>query len=259
MKISLFVALPAILIFLLFAGCAKTDLQLQDSLSATIANNATSPDLSMCKIRRIYQRFDEDYVVNALFTYNKFGNPYSVVYSRGPGDDPLNYYFFYDTNNRLIEYQQRWGDEYVLQYHYFFYNQKGQIIKDSTIYADCCGNLPRENVSTIEYDLQGRVIRETIINIRNDEGPLEKIRRPTYTYDSRGNLAVNGWKSSSYDYKINPLRQNQIFQFIHRNYSMNNASVQPKYNSKGLPLTSLPSNDAFFNGVGMTKIIYDCQ
>jgi hypothetical protein len=70
---------------------------------------------------------------------------------------------------------------------------------------------------------------------------------------------VTGWKSSSYDYKINPLRQNPVFQFVMRNYSMNNPSVQPKYNSLGLPLSITPTNDDFFSADNVQKIIYDCQ
>jgi len=93
----------------------------------------------------------------------------------------------------------------------------------------------------------------------NRLGPLDRTRRPTYTYDSRGNLAVAGWKSSSYDYKINPLRQNQVFQFVMRNYSMNNAAPQVKYNSLGLPLSMYPSNDDFFNYPVTYQIVYDCQ
>jgi hypothetical protein len=59
-----------------------------------------------------------------------------------------------------------------------------------------------------------------------------------------------------------------VFQFIHRNYSKNNAAPQAKYNSKGLPLSMSPANDAFFNAYppnpgggyvgGISQAIYDC-
>jgi hypothetical protein len=91
--------------------------------------------------------------------------------------------------------------------------------------------------------------------------PLEPTRNPTYTYDARGNLGVNGWKSSSYDNKVSIFRAHPVFQFIFRNYSKNNAAVQAKYNSKGLPLSMNPANDVFFNSAAavITKAIYDCQ
>jgi hypothetical protein len=259
MKISLSVAAPALVATILFTGCIKGDVLPEDSISATISKDATTPDLSKCKIRRIYQgTTDTGQPITAIFSYNRAGNPYSVLYS--PGGTAVNdHYFIYDAKNRLQEWRLAWGG-YVIQHHYYTHNLNDQIVKDSAIYLDCCGRLNNEFVSTIEYDAAGRVVKETIVNTKTDEeGTLSRTRRPTYTYDNRGNLGVLGWKSSSYDYKVNPLRQSPVFQFIHRNYSMNNPSVQPRYNSLGLPLTLLHSNDDFFNDVGATRVIYECQ
>jgi hypothetical protein len=243
----------------LFIGsCAKNDTSPASTFSKTVSNDATTPDLSKCKVRRIYQQTGPWSVETALFTYNGAGNPYSVLYSAS-GTSHANHFFFYDSKNRLKEYQLRWGDTYIHEFHFYRYNDKNQIIIDSTIRSDANDAYPYVDVSTIEYDNLGRVVKETIVNLKNGNEPLKATRRPTYTYDSRGNLAVAFWKSSSYDYKINPLRQNVIFQFIFRNYSMNNAAVQPKYNSLGLPLSMKPNNDQFFNAVETLKVIYDCQ
>jgi hypothetical protein len=255
MKISFKVAVYASIGTLLFAGCSKGDVTSSDSLSAAIASDATVPDLSKCKIRRIYEKpIGEEGNYMGLFSYNKAGNPYSVLFfPKGPWE----YYFFYDTQNRLIAHTEyAYG---ITARHYYRHNAAGQIVIDSAIYPGSDLKDTTIYVSTIAYDWKGRVVKETIVNTRNDGLPLDRTRRPTYTYDNRGNLGVNGWKSSSYDYKINPLRQNPVFQFIHRNYSMNNPSVQPKYNSKGLPLSLSPSNDVFFNFNGIPKIVYDCQ
>lgn len=243
---------------LFIGGCTKNDLSPASSLSQTISNDASTPDLSKCKIRRIYQQLSPLSLETALFTYNSAGNPYSVIYSHS-GTSLANHHFYYDSKNRLKEYQLRWGDTYIHEFHFYRYNYKNQIIVDSVISSDANGAYPYVNVSTIEYDNMGRVVKETIVNIKNGNEPLNRIRRPTYTYDARGNLAVAYWKSSSYDYKINPLRQNPIFQFIFRNYSMNNAAVQPKYNSIGLPLSMKPTNDQFFNGAETLRVVYDCQ
>jgi hypothetical protein len=174
------------------------------------------------------------------------------------GEVPNAHYFKYDVGNRLTEWVQWWGGQ-EWEHHYYRHNAMNQILIDSAVSMDAIGLPQRVNVSTIEYDAQGRVVKETIVNLRNAWEPIAPTRRPTYTYDSRGNLAVASWKSSSYDYKINPLRQSPVFQFITRNYSMNNPSVQPKYNSIGLPLSVTPNNDQFFNYVDISKIIYDCQ
>lgn len=239
-------------------ACTKGDLTTSSPLSKRLSDNVTTPDLSKCKMRRIYQKIDEFRTETALFTYNKAGDPFSVVYSNS-GTNIASHYFFYDSRHRLKEYQLKWGQFYVHQYHYYRYNNKDQIIVDSTLISDANAAYPYVYVSTIEYDALGRVSRETVVNLKNGDLPLNSIHRPTYTYDARGNLGVINWKSSSYDYKINPLRQNRVFQFIFRNYSMNNATVQPKYNSLGLPLSLRPNNDRFFNGYEVLKIIYDCQ
>ncbi|MBL7699792.1 MAG: hypothetical protein JNK79_16615 [Chitinophagaceae bacterium] len=250
---------------LLLAACAKEDFSKAGSLSQAVSSDAVIPELNTCKIRNIYQNSfnpgsGEPLVANGLFTYNSKGNPYSVTYSN-EGTGVLNHYFLYDKQNRLIEYQESYVTFPVVRHIYKYQGTGTRIIKDSTIRINPGnGEINTIHVSTLEYDSQGRVIKETIVNTYSGPGwPVNPTRRPTYTYDSRGNLAVAGWKSSSYDYKINPLRQNAIFQFIFRNYSMNNAAVQPKYNSRGLPLSMKPSNDAFFNSSETIRVVYDCN
>lgn len=248
----------SILLASMLFGCKK-EVQISEPLSQTISNDVTAIDLSKCKIRRIYQPHptQEGQTVSALFSYNKAGNPYSVIYSNG-GTGVYDHYFIYDSQNRLIEYQARWR-LYPDVIHYYKYNDKNQIIVDSFKRSDGQGVYPYETVSKLEYDALGRVVKATVVNTKNGDQPLNPIRRPTYTYDNRGNLGVNGWKSSSYDYKVNPLRQSPVFQFVSRNYSNNNAAKQARYNSLGLPLSMNPSNDTFFNDLVTLKVIYDCQ
>lgn len=245
-------AIAIIAIPLSLASCMKENIS-EQQISQTVSNDATAPDLSKCKLRKMYHVLYDNIQASAVFSYNKLGNPYSVLYSNG-GTGVDDYYFIYDAKNRLKELRGQWTGSR----NYYSHNALDQIVKDSSVNMDCCGRLSSINVSTIEYDANGRIIKETIVNKYNDSGPLAPTRRPTYTYDNRGNLAVAGWKSSSYDYKINPLRQSKVFQFIHRNYSMNNAAPQPKYNSLGLPLSMKPNNDMFFNQLETIRLIYDC-
>ena len=254
MKKSFYFSVLALTVTYFFAGCTKTD-HSADALSQTLSSDATTPDLSGCKIRRIYQG---DPTVSALFSYNKLGNPYSLIYSNG-GTGVSDHYFIYDSNNRLKEWRLVWGS-FPIEHHFYKHNASNQIVKDSILRSNPGnGEVNSIHVSTIEYDPSGRVIKETIVNTFNRFLPMDPVRRPTFTYDSRGNLAVAGWKSSMYDNKINPLRQSPVFQFVMRNYSMNNAAPQPKYNSLGLPLSMNPTNDAFFNGFETIKVVYDCQ
>ena len=80
MKVSLNAALLALTSILLIGGCTKSDIFSDESLTSYVSSEATAPDLSKCKIRRIFQKIDAETTVNALFSYNKDGNPYSVIY-----------------------------------------------------------------------------------------------------------------------------------------------------------------------------------
>lgn len=246
----------ALVTFILFSSCMKESIG--PSLTQTVSGNAVIPELSTCKIRRIYQTWSsQGTTVSALFTYNSAGNPFSVKYSNG-GTGVDDHYFFYDSKQRLTQWKQTWGD-FPIRHHFFKHDASNRIVRDSTaVRSPGDGTLGAIYITTFEYDTQNRVIKETIVNTFNTDG-IQPTRRPTYTYDNRGNLAVAGWKSSSYDYKVNPLRQNAVFQFVMRNYSNNNAAVQPKYNSRNEPLSIKPSNDYLFDNLETTKIIYDCQ
>jgi hypothetical protein len=251
-------------------SCTKSiDTTTNDSISLESSSDATiANEFSNCKLRYIIHEHGgvQGYTISGLFTYNSAGNPISLTYAQGGTGNP-NYFFFYDSKKRLREFRMGYSPNDIMEatWHKYGYNSNDQIIVD-TIYnpgfTEQGQVFPGDTViSKITYDDQGRIIKETIRNIKG--GPT---RYPTYTYDNRGNLGVIGWKSSSYDNKVSIFRSHPLFQFIHRNYSKNNAAPQAKYNSRGLPLSMNPANDAFFNaygtnigGTGISKIIYDCQ
>jgi hypothetical protein len=230
-------------------------------------------EFSNCKLRRIVHEHGgvSGLLVNGLFTYNAAGNPYSLTYGNGTGTGNPNHYFFYDNKNRLREYRVGYSPTDVVEavWHRYGYNSNDVLIVDTMlnpgfVYEGVIVPDEIRTISTLTYDNQGRVIKEAIKHVNTGS-----TRYPTYTYDSRGNIGVLGWRSSSYDYKVGLFSSHPVFQFIHRNYSKNNAAPQPKYNSKGFPLSMNPSNDAFFNAYpsnpgggytgGIFKVIYDCQ
>ena len=243
-------------------SCTKTVDTTKDSISLEQSSDLTFPtsnEFSGCKLRRIYQSYGEgNATVTGLFTYNSAGNPVSVLFNETYAG---NHYFSYDRKGRLKDY--RFTSDFGDAIHVYGYDANNRIVTDTAKWGVGDYYL-KISIYTLTYDSQGRIIKENIRNILNKgvEGevyPLEPTRNPTYTYDSRGNLAVAGWKSSSYDYKVSIFRTHPVFQFIHRNYSRNNSSVQAKYNSKGLPLSVVPGNDNFFSLPNVTKAIYDCQ
>jgi hypothetical protein len=261
-------------------SCTKTlDTVSDDSISLPSSSDAVIVnEFSNCKLRYITHPDDNDgELVTGLFTYNAAGNPYSLTYLDRPGKGmQRNHYFYYDKLNRLREYRTGYGpdDPGEAVWHRYGYNSNNQIIVDTTLTPGfVVETLPGQTyvvpesiwtISTLTYDAQGRIIKEAIKDVSSGT-----TRYPTYTYDNRGNLGVNGWRSSSYDNKVGLFRSHPVFQFIHRNYSMNNAAPQPKYNSKGFPLSLKPQNDQFFNSYptnntwgfigGIERIVYDCK
>lgn len=257
----------------LFSSCTKSDFTKSESISQSSSDEAVAaapfPD---CKLRRIiHENAVSDQLVNGLFSYNAAGNPVSLTYGSAASLGNPNHYFFYDNQNRLRE----WREAYSLTVpdlqtrHKYGYNSNNIIVVDSLLQFALVSDegevyFGDTTIIDLTYDSEGRVVKEALRNIK---GGATRYR--TYTYDNRGNLGVLGWKSSSYDYKVSIFRSHPVFQFIFRNYSKNNAAAQPKYNSKGLPLSLRPSNDVFFNALqsnpgggligGIYKAIYDCQ
>ena len=103
-KISLLGSLCLVLSLIQLSSCKKEAALPQDgSLSLTTAQQSVTPDLSLCKLRGIIQ--DYSGIKNAAnFTYLPNGNPFKIVYDNNGTGSP-DYYFFYDKNQRLVEYR----------------------------------------------------------------------------------------------------------------------------------------------------------
>lgn len=258
--------------FIQLVSCTKNfDTSATDSISLETSTDATVANESGCKLRRILHpsAYNGETLVSRVFTYNASGNPVSLVYTSGY--PTANYYFTYDKKNRLrellISFQK---DDYDLftELHRYGFGSNDQIVTDTVLRPDFdagTDELIPYQIIGLTYDSQGRIVKENIRDLQTGT-----IRNPTYTYDIRGNLAVKGWKSSGYDNKVSIFRAHPLFQFIHRNYSKNNALPEAKYNSKGLPLAVTHLNDEFFgadavddesniNHVGIVKAVYDCE
>jgi hypothetical protein len=237
-------------------SCTKSiDTVSKDSITLETSNDLTFPvvnEFADCKLRNII----DDWGISAI-TYTN-GNPISVLYKNGGATGFPEYYFYYDRQGRLKELFQ---DGFPEARHRYGYDANNRIVTDTLTHFPSSPEISDIYVSTFTYDNQGRIIKENIRNLYYHGEPLKPTRNPTYTYDNRGNLAVAGWKSSSYDNKVSIFRSHPVFQFIFRNYSRNNAAPEAKYNSKGLPTSIQNLNDIFFNSWPTAKIRigYDCQ
>lgn len=264
------------------ASCTKNvENVTTDSVTAEVSNDLSFPttnEFSNCKLRRVvYENpFVGQSTVNMLFTYNAQGNPLSLVKTSGDYNT-TNFYFYYDSKKRLTGLlenhdQSNWS-EYTLL-HRYGYDENNRITSDTLLglWREPWQELTPRAITLLNYDSQGRIIKENIRDFWSGT-----TGNPTYTYDVRGNLAVANWKSSWYDNKVSIFRSHPVLQFIHRNYSRNNAVPDPNpfpamtYNSIGLPLAVRNLNDQFFDAYrtnypgtqsplrGIIKAIYDCQ
>jgi len=265
LRVSTRLALGICLIQVL--SCQKQiEKETQGSLEFSTASEAVLvSEFADCKLRTVSHEFEmppgtPNVEIKGTFVYHPDGRPAQLTYSQSLGHSP-NYYFKYDSKLRLKELlishsPTEGGDMSLL--HKYGYNANDQIIADSlfNFLGFELSSAILRGVSAITYDAQGRVKTET----PNGGATV------TYNYDTKGNLIVDGWPSSSYDNNVSIYRMHPLFQFIHRNYSKNNATAQPKYNVKGLSLANSPSNDDFFSayatsrgGTGVTKATYDCD
>ncbi|WP_276479634.1 hypothetical protein [Paraflavitalea pollutisoli] len=187
-----------------------------------------------CRIKTITEKYssnpDDPYEITTLhFNYTSWGDPQSLLFDQVITGRP-NYYFYYDNQRRLIKYKQEYFPGNVELVSKYKYNSNNFIVSDSTWFAGFDENDPSGFAdwwtTLYSYDSQGRVSK-TVMNYANGQVQVD-----TYNYDARGNLNGDG---SGYDNKKNFLRTNLILAFIHRNYSMNNATQALSYNSKNLP------------------------
>jgi hypothetical protein len=215
-----------------------------------------------CRIKRIHfvQSYSEYY---GDFYYNKFGNPDSVMFGFVATGSP-NLYFKYNNKNQLRENRFLYSDGFFETWHKYGYS--GKVITTDTIYwwgwgdrDPEPGNYYYKAIIYFEYDELGRIIKETYDATDPDYPPSAL----TYSYDSNGNL---GNYSSSYDRYRNIHTLNPIWQFLTRDYSLNNPIPATSYNNFRLPLTFDEAHppgsfiyDFMNRSLEKATIEYDCK
>lgn len=187
------------------------------------------------------------------FTYNKSGNPVSVIHQMDIGDNML---FKYDKWDRLSEfidiYPSGTAGDYWHKYSYDGVNSD-RIIADSAFrdFTSQNGKLISYNdidLTIFAYDAYGRIIQST-------EYVLGNTIVTQYNYDSQGNLQKSG---SVYDDKINIHLTNKIWMFLDRDYSVNNPvdNGNYTYNSVGLPISIMTNSSSVTAGFQFIVVGY---
>ncbi|WP_341835636.1 hypothetical protein WJU16_22680 [Chitinophaga pollutisoli] len=212
-----------------------------------------------------------------VFSYDPKDRPVSIT--RGAvGTGSPNYRFLYDRKGRLTDFYSVYEppNPYFENWHRYHYDNRNRIITDTSFSFGYIGpgiplpgpgqgKLYVGNVSTYKYDQVDRIIQAT------DYYGLATFVTSTYTYNRQGNIEkiVRQSEGSSttetftYDDKASLRLTNPVWQFLDRNYSVNNDMKVFSYNKYGLPV------DVDFGGhgtgmfatiqIGATSITYDCR
>jgi len=215
-----------------------------------------------CRIKNIqYFRF-ETLVYEMDFYYNKWGNPDSIILTPGQMENP-NLYFIYNNKKQLVEFQEAYVFGFPALLHRFGYT-KGVITTDTTV--SNYTQVPFQTITYFKYDHHGRISKSTSIPTSL---PPQYIIVVNYQYDGNGNL-IRPNQTLNYDNKVNVQLLHPIWQFIARDYSVNNPLAAARYNNFGLPTkfdvaSPLPFFSYFpflgnsLNELGNSEITYDCK
>jgi hypothetical protein len=238
-----------------------------------------SPATHSCQIVKIIQGFTVSVPNDTLtFAYNNKGYPVSITRTYVSTSSP-NFLFIYDKKNRLTDYYGVYtsANPYFDIWHRYHYDAKNRVISDTTFEFGLIGpgiplpdhtnngQLRVRNVSTYEYDLKDRIIKST--DTYGSDYPETKL----YTYNKDGNLikisatrsGITNTETYSFDDKINLRSTHPIWQFLDRDYSVNNSLNATAFNQYGLPTAIAFTRHGYgqFATILLTdiKISYNCR
>lgn len=179
--------------------------------------------------------------------YNERGNPIFIKKNEETTGNP-DYSFVYDKNNRLTDFIGLSRNTSSFEFwHIYKYDNKDRVIVDSIFgLGDISKGRPKNAtlvIARIIYDSLGRIIKYTA----KHKGEL--LFEEIHEYNAKGNRVSS---SATYDNKVNPHTLNKVWQFIDRDYSVNNPLdlvTAIEYNDKGLPVY-LKTTKMFYGFLG---------
>lgn len=212
-----------------------------------------------------------------VISYDKRDNPVSIIRGSVATGAP-NYLFGYDKKGRMKDFYSVYdpSNPYFENWHRYTHDNKNRIIVDTSYSFGLVGPgipLPDPetgehyigNISTFAYDNENRIIKAT------DFYGLATFETTYFTYNNKGNLVKivrvrddeSVTETFTYDDKINLRRTHAAWQFLDRDYSVNNSITVFSYNAYGLPVDvdfgyHLRSHFASIP-IGATTITYDCK
>lgn len=235
---------------ILFSGCKKV---------FDYLDNDPTAEYNDCQIKEI--SFAKTGYKGTL-TYNKDGNPISVIYPYTSTERP-NFSFKYDNKKRLIESIEYYDNLAIERWARYKYNSQGLIISDTVYVGGMLVNgvpfvddATELRVEKFGYDAEKRIVS---VLTHWPKFPSEGETEVTWTYDIANNRQPDG-DTWTYDGKMNLHRTHKVFMFIDRDYSRNNHIGATSYNSSYLP-TQFGTTIASFlrTNLSGSTVTYKCK
>lgn len=223
----LLLCLPVLLILL--SACRK---QLDQPLNNDeIAGTPNPIQPTYCRIESLWENPFAPNQRFILVLYDQFENPVAVTQPMVNTGHPYRT-FKYDIWHRMREYRGEYTNGNYEFWHFYGFDLNGRIGLDTMYVLGTMGPTGpltyfERTISKMTYDGQGRVIK---VVADQQLSPLHT--ETNYAYDGAGNLMAPG---VTYDNKMNLYRTNDIWQFLNRDYSMNNPFTATSYNATNYP------------------------
>jgi len=192
-----------------------------------------------------------------VFHYNFLGDPDSATW---PQRTPhTNFYFTYDNHRRLLDFIGAYPGRAtgVFWERFFYASDKSPNPSFDTLFA-YPNNFIHWPPTIANYFVRDEFQYDSLGRITYTQGV-------NYVYDARGDLVLTGPQFNGPDDKVNYSRTSRIFQFLNKDYAVNNVFLANKYNRHGLPTDiTLPfygEGSEGFLGIpyAIAKIEYDCK
>ena len=249
-----------VIAIVVLSSCQKSDEYLNTELvegKQIKENGKLAGEIKKCSILQVTYTMSGTTDV-LQFTYNSSGDPESIRRNSGGHTGYPNYAFKYDQRKRLTDFIGPYNNTTAEFWHKYLYDNRGNIVLDSTYIFPRIENDFPENPYTREltfytYDDKDRIIKDSTVFSGSTSAVVH-----TYAYDERGNKIGN-----TYDNNININRTNKIWMFLNRDYSVNNPFRADSYNASGLPSSFTLSQENAFNflsnAYATAQIIYECD
>ncbi|HKP31253.1 MAG TPA: hypothetical protein VJT83_00925 [Chitinophagaceae bacterium] len=256
-QFSFLISLAGAIIF--FASCQK---KLDLPADSEVAGTPLPGQTTYCRIESIWENPNTPGQRFILILYDEYENPVAVTTPVPSTGHPYKT-FKYDSWHRLKEYRGDYANQFFEFWHVYGYDQQGRIAWDTLYTLGLKGETPSgylgKNISEIQYDAQNRISK---VITTQWLPPSSTPTVSTYEYDGAGNRLYPPAFGITYDNKQHLYRTNDIWQFLNRDYSMNNPFIADEYNSTGFP-TKINSSRSynFLNEINLqnSQIGYSCR